>query len=115
MVHLCRNRFTPRYFVWVDHEEIDGLNDMFYNLLPTDEYSILAPHGQIRVEHDRVQNDAFQHDRVHEMVNDAFAIQGGVKPELYFDEPPNEEARYFSEQLEETSCPLCEGVRILPC
>ncbi|WMV49207.1 hypothetical protein MTR67_042592 [Solanum verrucosum] len=114
MVHLYRNRFTPRYFVWVDHEEIDGLNDMFYNLLPMDEYSILAPHGQIRVEHDRVpldrvQHDAFQHDRVHEMVNDAFGIQGGVKPEQYFDEAHNEEARCFYEQLEETSCPLCEG------
>ena len=28
--------------------------------------------------------------------------------EQYFDESPNEEARHFYDQLEESSCPLCE-------
>ncbi|KAG5598972.1 hypothetical protein H5410_030342 [Solanum commersonii] len=31
--------------------------------------------------------------------------------EQYFDEAPNEEARRFYDQLEESSRPLCEGVR----
>ncbi|KAG5581369.1 hypothetical protein H5410_051996 [Solanum commersonii] len=26
MVHLYRNGFKPRYFVWIDHGERDGLN-----------------------------------------------------------------------------------------
>ncbi|KAG5576622.1 hypothetical protein H5410_056756 [Solanum commersonii] len=47
--------------------------------------------------------------RVHEMINDAFGVQGGMKPEQYFDEAPNEEARRFYDQLEESSHPLCEG------
>lgn len=37
---------------------------------------MFASHGQIRIEHDRVP-----HDRIHEMVNDAFGIQGGIEPE----------------------------------
>ncbi|KAG5616102.1 hypothetical protein H5410_015926 [Solanum commersonii] len=67
--------------------------------MSVDEYTMLAPHEQIRVEH----------DRVHEMINDAFGVQGGMEPEQYFDETPNEEARHFYDQLEEFSCPLCEG------
>ncbi|KAG5598975.1 hypothetical protein H5410_030345 [Solanum commersonii] len=50
---------------------------------------MVAPHGQIRVEQVRVE-----HDRVHEMINDAFGVQ---------------EARRFYDQLEESSRPLCEG------
>ncbi|KAG5632041.1 hypothetical protein H5410_003758 [Solanum commersonii] len=92
----------PRYFVWIDHEERDELNGMFYNLMHVDEYNMLAPHGQIRVEH----------DRVHEMINDAFGVQGGMKPEQYFDEAPNEEARFFYDQLEESSRPLFEGIDV---
>ncbi|KAG5599955.1 hypothetical protein H5410_031325 [Solanum commersonii] len=26
MVHLYRNGFKPRYFVWIDHGESDGLD-----------------------------------------------------------------------------------------
>ncbi|KAH0679485.1 hypothetical protein KY284_020570 [Solanum tuberosum] len=99
-----RNGFKPRYFVWIDHGERDGLDGMFYNSLHVDEYNMIAPHGQIRVEHDRVE-----HDRVHEMINDAFGVQGGMKSEQYFDEAPNEQARRFYDQLEESSSPLCEG------
>ncbi|KAG5585303.1 hypothetical protein H5410_045737 [Solanum commersonii] len=69
----------------------DGLNGLFYNSMHVDEYNMLAPHDQIRVEH----------DRVHEMINDAFGVQGGMEPEQYFDEAPNEEARRFYDQLEE--------------
>ncbi|KAG5581394.1 hypothetical protein H5410_052021 [Solanum commersonii] len=46
---------------------------------------------------------------VHEMINDAFGVQGGMEPKQYFDEAPNEEARHFYDQLEESSRPLCEG------
>ncbi|KAH0708729.1 hypothetical protein KY284_010156 [Solanum tuberosum] len=99
MVHLYRDGFKPRYFVWIDHGESDGLDDMFYNSIDVDEYNVLAPHDQIRVEH----------DRVHEMINDAFGVQGGMEPKQYFDEAPNEKARRFYDQLEESSRPLCEG------
>jgi len=77
---------------------------MFYNSMPVDVYNMIAPHGQIRVEQVRVE-----HDRVHEMINDAFGVQGRMEPEQYFDEAPNEEARRFYDQLEESSRPLCEG------
>ncbi|WMV58268.1 hypothetical protein MTR67_051653 [Solanum verrucosum] len=43
------------------------------------------------------------------MINDAFGVQGGMEPEKYFDEAPNEEARRFYDQLEEYGRPLCEG------
>ncbi|KAG5581053.1 hypothetical protein H5410_051680 [Solanum commersonii] len=104
MVHLYRNGFKPRYFVWIDHGKSDGLDGIFYNSMPVDVYNMVAPHGQIRIEQVRVE-----HDRVHEMINDAFGVQGGMEPEQYFDEAPNEEARRFYDQLEESSRPLCEG------
>ncbi|WMV09922.1 hypothetical protein MTR67_003307 [Solanum verrucosum] len=99
MVHMYRNGFKPRYFEWIDHGESDGLDGRFYNSIPVDVNNMVALHGQIRVEH----------DRVHEMINDAFGVQGGMEPEQYFDETPNEEERHFYDQLEESSRPLCEG------
>ncbi|KAG5600262.1 hypothetical protein H5410_031632 [Solanum commersonii] len=95
MVHLYRNGFKPRYFVWIDHGERDELNGIFYNSMFVDEYNMLAPHSQIRVEH----------NRVHEMINYAFRVQGGMEPEQYLDEAPNEEARHF----------YVKGVRIWSC
>ncbi|KAG5616628.1 hypothetical protein H5410_016452 [Solanum commersonii] len=65
---IFKNNGLPRYFVWIDHEEKDELDGMVYNSMAVDEYNMLAPHGQIRVEH----------DRVHEMINDAFGVQGSV-------------------------------------
>ena len=59
MVHLYRNGFKPRYFVWIDHGESDGLDGMFYNSMPVDEYNMLAPNGQIRVECDRLHMIGF--------------------------------------------------------
>ncbi|KAG5630921.1 hypothetical protein H5410_002638 [Solanum commersonii] len=38
--------------------------------MPLDVYNMVAPHGQIRVEQVRVE-----HDRVYEMINDAFEVQ----------------------------------------
>ncbi|KAG5595111.1 hypothetical protein H5410_036343 [Solanum commersonii] len=101
---IFKNNGLVRYFVWIDHGERDGLNGMFYNSMHVDEYNMLAPHGQIRVLHDMVE-----HDRVHEIINDAFRVQGGMEPEQFFDEAPNEEARRFYDQLEESSRPLREG------
>ncbi|KAG5570564.1 hypothetical protein H5410_060330 [Solanum commersonii] len=91
-------------FCMFDHGESDGLNGIFYNSMHVDVYNMVAPHDQIRVEQVRVE-----HDRVHEMINDAFGVQGGMEPEQYFDEAPNEEARRFYDQLEESSRPLCEA------
>ena len=51
-----------------DHGENDGLDGVFYNLMPVDVYNMIAPHGQIRVEQ----------VRVHGMINDAFEVQGGI-------------------------------------
>ncbi|KAG5584959.1 hypothetical protein H5410_045393 [Solanum commersonii] len=73
MVHLYRNGFKPRYFVWIDHGESDGFDSMFYYSMPVDIYNMVAPHGQIRVEHVRVE-----HNRVHEMINVAFGVQGHI-------------------------------------
>ncbi|WMV24332.1 hypothetical protein MTR67_017717 [Solanum verrucosum] len=109
MVHLYRNGFKPRYFVWSDHGESDGLDGIFYNSMHVDVYNMVAPHGHIGVEQVRVEHDRVEHDRVREMINDAFGVQGGMEPEQYFDKAPNEEARHFYDQLEESSCPLCEG------
>ncbi|KAG5631933.1 hypothetical protein H5410_003650 [Solanum commersonii] len=66
---------------------------------------MVAPHGQIRVEQVRVEHGRVEHERVHEMINDAFGVQGGMEPEQYFDEAPNEEARRFYDQLEERNRP----------
>ena len=64
MIHLYLNGCQPRYFVWIDHGKRNELNGMFYNLMVVDEFNKLAPHGQIRVEH----------DMVHEIINYAFGI-----------------------------------------
>lgn len=64
MVHLYGNEFKPRYFVWIHHDERDGLDDMSYNSMHVDEYNILAPHGQIRV----------KQDVVHEIINNTFRV-----------------------------------------
>ncbi|KAM3216298.1 putative protein isoform X1 [Capsicum annuum] len=109
MTHLYRNGFKPRYFVWVDHGEIDGLNGIFYNSLLVDEYDMLVHGRHARAQH-RVQHDRVQHgDRIYEMVNDAFGIGDGTEPEQNLKEDPNEEARGFYQQLEKASHPLCEG------
>ena len=42
-----------------------------------DEYNILPPHGQIRVE----QDDTSEHDWVHEMINDTFGVQCRMEAE----------------------------------
>ncbi|KAG5631072.1 hypothetical protein H5410_002789 [Solanum commersonii] len=107
-VHLYRNGFKPTYFVWIYHRESDGLDGMFYNSMPMDVYNMVAPHGQIRVEHVRVEHDRVEHDRVHEMINDAFGVQGWMEPKQYFDETLNEEERRCYDHLEESSHPLWE-------
>ena len=81
MVHLYRNGFKPRYFVWIDHGEIDGLDDKFYNSMPLDVYNRIAPYGEIRVEPVRLELVCVEHDRFHEIINDAFGVQGGMETE----------------------------------
>ncbi|KAG5595091.1 hypothetical protein H5410_036323 [Solanum commersonii] len=72
-IYLYHNGFKSRYFVWIDHGERDGLDGMFYNSMLVDEYNMLAPHGQIRVEH----------DRVHEMINDVFGFKVGWNQTIF--------------------------------
>ena len=67
MVHLNRNRFKTKIFVPIDHGEKDELNCIFYNSLHGDEYNMIASHGQISVEH----------DRVYEMINDLLGFKEG--------------------------------------
>ena len=43
------------------------------------------------------------------MINGAYKVQGGMEPEQYFDEAPNEEARDLYDHLEKCNRPLCEG------
>ena len=44
-----------------------------------------------------------------EMINGAFKVQGGMEPEQYFDEAPNEEGTRLYDHIEVSSFPLCEG------
>ena len=64
MVHLYRNEFKPRDFVWIDHGEKDGLSNMFCSSMPVDEYNMPAPHCHIRVEHD----DRVECDKIHKII-----------------------------------------------
>ena len=59
MVHLYCTRFKPRYFVWINHGESDGLDGMFYSSMPVDVYDMIAPHSKIRVEQVRVEHIGF--------------------------------------------------------
>ncbi|KAG5606373.1 hypothetical protein H5410_027865 [Solanum commersonii] len=54
MVHVYRNGFKPIYFIWIDHGESDRLDDMFYKSMSVDVYNMVAPYGQIKVEHSLV-------------------------------------------------------------
>ena len=51
----------------------------------------------------------YEHNRVHEIINGDFKVQGGMKSEQYFDETPNKEGRRLYDHTEESSHPLCEG------
>lgn len=63
-LHIYRNGFKNRYCVWTDHDEIDGVNGIFYNL-PVGESSRSS------------YENGVQHDRVHELVSYAFRYTTG--------------------------------------
>ena len=50
IIHLYRNGFKQRYFVWIDYGEMDGLDGMFYNSMSLNVYNRIGPHVQTRVE-----------------------------------------------------------------
>ncbi|KAG5615763.1 hypothetical protein H5410_015587 [Solanum commersonii] len=58
---LVSNGFKPRYFVWIDHGESDGLDGIFYNSMLVMYIIWFAQHGQIRVEQVRVEHDRVEH------------------------------------------------------
>ncbi|XP_060210438.1 uncharacterized protein LOC132637354 [Lycium barbarum] len=96
MVHLCRKGFKDKYLVWTDHGEIDGVNGIYYNLVVGE-----SSRSQ--------ENHHVQYDRVNDMVNDAFGVHSGFEPEQNYEQPPNEEAMRFYQELEEASHPLWVG------
>ncbi|XP_060189787.1 uncharacterized protein LOC132618798 [Lycium barbarum] len=95
-VHLYSRGFKQKYYVWTDHGETDGVNGIFYNMV-VGESSVSQEYSHV------------QYDRVNDMVNDAFGVQSGFEPEQNFEEPPNEEAMRFYQELEEASHPLWVG------
>ncbi|KAG5571982.1 hypothetical protein H5410_061748 [Solanum commersonii] len=91
VVHVSAYIFLNQIELWFICTVMDLSLDILYELIM-----------------EKVMDLMVEHDRVHEMINDAFEVQGWMEPKQYFDEAPNEEARCFYDQLEESSRPLCE-------
>ncbi|XP_059281304.1 uncharacterized protein LOC132034998 [Lycium ferocissimum] len=91
-VHLYSHGFKEKYYVWTDHGETDGVNGIFHNMV--------VGESSVSQEYNHVQYDR---------VNDAFGVQSGFEPEQNFEQPPNEEAMRFYQELEEASRPLWVG------
>ena len=86
------------------------MDGIFYNSMSVDVHNGIASHGQNRVEQVRVE-----HDRVQEMIDDAFGVQDGMEPEQYFDEAPNEELDAFMIIKKGLVIYYVKRVRILLC
>ncbi|XP_070034605.1 uncharacterized protein [Nicotiana tomentosiformis] len=93
--HLYKKSFMDNYFVWTSHGEIDGSDGIFHNVV-VGEYS-------------KSVGNNIQHPRYHEMVADAFGMHFDFETHESVEQLPNEEAKYFYEQLEATSRLLREG------
>ncbi|XP_075106867.1 uncharacterized protein LOC142179877 [Nicotiana tabacum] len=93
--HLYKKEFMDNYFVWTSHGEIDGSDCIFHNVvIGESSWSV---------------GNNIQHLRYHEMVADAFGMHFNFETHESVEQPSNEEAKYFYEQLEAASRPLREG------
>ncbi|XP_070012997.1 uncharacterized protein [Nicotiana sylvestris] len=92
--HLYQKGFKDNYFVWTSHGEIDGIDGVFHNVV-----------GQ----NSRLVGNNVQHPRYHEMVADALGMHFDFETNKSVEQPPNEEAKYFYEQLKVASRPLKQG------
>ncbi|XP_070057821.1 uncharacterized protein [Nicotiana tomentosiformis] len=92
--HLYKKGFMNNYFVWTSHGEVDGSDVVFHNIVGESSRS--------------VENNV-QHHRYHEMVAGAFGMNFEFEPHESVKQAPNEEAKYFYEQLEAASRPLSKG------
>ncbi|XP_019244468.1 PREDICTED: uncharacterized protein LOC109224337 [Nicotiana attenuata] len=82
------------YFVWTSHGEIDASDGVFHNVVVG--------------ESSRSVGNNVQLPRYHEMVADAFGMHFDFETHESVEQPPNEEAKYFYEQLNAASRPLRE-------
>ncbi|XP_070054771.1 uncharacterized protein [Nicotiana tomentosiformis] len=94
--HLYRKRFIDNYFVWTSHGEVDGTDGVFHNV--------------VIGESSRSVENSVQHHRYHAMVADAFRMHFSFETHESVEQTPNEEAKYFYEQLEAASRPLSKLV-----
>ncbi|KAG5620879.1 hypothetical protein H5410_006097 [Solanum commersonii] len=64
------------HIVWIDHGESDGLDGIFYNSMLL--MYIIWLHHMAKLGLNKLElNMMVEHDRVHEMINDAFGFKVG--------------------------------------
>ncbi|XP_070049733.1 uncharacterized protein [Nicotiana tomentosiformis] len=94
-LHLYRKEFIENYFVWTNHGEIDGSRGIFHNMVVGESSRLVKNRN---------------HDyRIQDMVADTFGMHSGGDPNKNVVQTLHDDAKYFYEQLEETSRPLSEG------
>ncbi|XP_070005252.1 uncharacterized protein [Nicotiana sylvestris] len=94
-LHLYRKGFIENYFVWTNHEEIDGSRGIFLNMV--------VGESSRSVENTNLDS------RIEYMVADVFGMHFGCEPTENVEQTPNDDAKCFYEQLEEASRPLRDG------
>ncbi|XP_059295654.1 uncharacterized protein LOC132048990 [Lycium ferocissimum] len=91
-LHLYNKGFKSNYTVWTSHGEMHGKSQNFE-----------VAESSSGVEHN-VQNS-----RMHDRVQNAYGIHSDFESGGHVEEPPNEEAKRFYENLNQASWPLHDG------
>ena len=110
--HIVNRGFTPHYYIWFHHGEGDSRNEASSSTHfevggNREEPSHLHPESSYLEDH------VVDHDRMHDMITDAFRETTTVAVEVdnVEVEEPNLDAKRFYQMLEAANQPIYEGCR----
>ena len=108
--HIVNRGFTPHYYIWFNHGEADNRNEASSSNQVENVRNREEPH--LPSESCNLQEDHMvDHDRMHDMVTDAFRETRSVIEEVENVEGPNLDAKRFYEMLAAANEPIYEGCR----
>ncbi|XP_056847467.1 uncharacterized protein LOC130498122 [Raphanus sativus] len=107
--HIVNRGFTPHYYIWFNHGEGDSRNEASSSNQVENVRNRVEPHlpSESVIQEDHMVD----HDRMHDMVTDAFRETTSVIEEVENVEGPNLDAKRFYEMLAAANEPIYEGCR----
>ncbi|XP_056841656.1 uncharacterized protein LOC130494856 [Raphanus sativus] len=107
--HIVNIGFTPHYYIWCNHGEGDSRNEASSSNQVENVRNRVEPHlpSESVIQEDHMVD----HDRMHDMVTDAFRETTSVIEEVKNVEGPNLDAKRFYEMLAAANEPIYEGCR----